>query len=386
VGNRLTEVEEFGTVVTNAYAYPPTSNRIADIRQGTTTVRSFSYDASGNMTRDTRGAVQYNYAYNNRGRLSQSLVGASVRGNYRYDGFERLAMREVLNTAPSGKTHYLYDEDDDIIAEAEATTGAILREYIYLPGEGVGGGGRPIAVIDQANTATPKTYWIAADHLDRPVLLTDAARAIQWRAEYRPFGEVASITGPLATDTNVQTRRFPGQFFQLETGLAYNWHRHYEASLGRYTQADSIGLAGGVSVYGYGEQTPIAATDRAGMFSTAPWPGTIVPTIRPLPPSLPLPVPPTLGPPGPGGKDCNCPVPAPRDNCEGLRKQIAAHEKKFRDFAHNPRKYDNKGLLGKGDDPTIIYNRLMSLSTQIEMLKRELKKCEERNSGPLACL
>jgi uncharacterized protein RhaS with RHS repeats len=209
VGNRLTEAELFGTTVTNAYSYPASSNRITNVKQGTSVVRSFLYDAAGNMTRDTRGAVQINYAYNYRNRLRQTLTGTVVKGNYTYDGFERLAMREVLNATPNSQTHYLYNEEDDIIAEAEASSGAILREYITLPGEGVGGGGkgslrayrasrclRPVAVIDGANTATPKIYWIAADHLDRPVLLMDTARAIVWRAEYRPFGEVASITGP----------------------------------------------------------------------------------------------------------------------------------------------------------------------------------------------
>jgi hypothetical protein len=120
------------------------------VKQGTNVVRSFLYDAAGNMTRDTRGAVQVNYAYNYRNRLRQTLTGTVVKGNYTYDGFERLAMREVLNSTPNSQTHYLYNEEDDIIAEAEASSGAILREYIYMPGEAVGGGGKgscgPIAL------------------------------------------------------------------------------------------------------------------------------------------------------------------------------------------------------------------------------------------------
>ncbi|MGC2092779.1 MAG: RHS repeat-associated core domain-containing protein, partial [Methylocella sp.] len=34
------------------------------------------------------------------------------------------------------------------------------------------------------------------------------------------------------------TCRFPGQWFQLETGLHYHWHRHYDATIGRYLQPD----------------------------------------------------------------------------------------------------------------------------------------------------
>jgi uncharacterized protein RhaS with RHS repeats len=74
--------------------------------------------------------------------------------------------------------------------------------------------------IDQANLGL---FWVHADHLNRPVMMTDATRAVVWRAFYEPFGAVHSITGPAANDN-----RFPGQLFQLETGLVYNWHRHYD--------------------------------------------------------------------------------------------------------------------------------------------------------------
>jgi RHS repeat-associated protein len=121
---------------------------------------------------------------------------------------------------------------------------------------------------------------------------------------YSPFGETSYIwTNPGTIDI-----RFPGQWFQLESGLAYNWHRHYDATLGRYLQPDPLRVEkgrsttseiplsenfrfgkalderlfaaplqptarlnylDGASIYSYARQIPIARTDFTGLFTGA---------------------------------------------------------------------------------------------------------------------
>ena len=70
-----------------------------------------------------------------------------------------------------------------------------------------------------------------------------------------------SITG---TATNNQ--RFPGQYFDSETGYHYNYFRDYDPTTGRYIESDPIGLVGGLNTYGYVGGNPFKWVDPLGLF------------------------------------------------------------------------------------------------------------------------
>jgi len=59
--------------------------------------------------------------------------------------------------------------------------------------------------------------------------------------------------------------RFPGQYYQPETGLYYNYHRDYDPDTGRYLQPDPIGLAGGLNPYLYANANPLRFVDPHGL-------------------------------------------------------------------------------------------------------------------------
>ena len=75
--------------------------------------------------------------------------------------------------------------------------------------------------------------------------------------------------------------RFPGQYFDAETGLHYNYHRYYDPLTGRYTQPDPIGFAGGdVNWYAYVGNNPINLIDVLGLSGCTDFVETIIQRIN----------------------------------------------------------------------------------------------------------
>lgn len=238
------------TAKTDTYSLDSGSNRLAGIATGGTPSRSFDSDAAGNVVEDTdlSTSTATELAYNHPGQLASVEVGGTPKGSYAYDYLSRLVVRQL--PATSTTLHLVHDLDGNVIAEYSGT-GTLLREYVWLED-------RPIAAITAGSP--PTTYIVHTDHLERPVMMTDATAAVVWQASYLPFGEVASITGSATLDY-----RFPGQWFQLESGLAYNWHRHYDATSGRYMQPDPLGMPDGPARWVYVTNSPIMKTDPQGL-------------------------------------------------------------------------------------------------------------------------
>ncbi|KAF0219656.1 MAG: YD repeat [Geobacteraceae bacterium] len=247
VGNRQTQTN----VGTNTYAYQTGTNKLTGITGAES--YSFTFDANGNTA--TENARQYTYNQNQR--LIQIVDGAVTAG-YTYNGNGQRAKKAVNGQA----TIFHYSTNGQIIAESNST-GTITAEYVYLNSQ-------PLAKIEGTNT-----YYYLNDHLGTPQKMTDGTGAVVWSAEYKPFGE--ATIDPSSTITN--NLRFPGQYYDSESGLHYNYFRDYNPGVGRYVEADPIGIRGGINIYGYVFNNSLRLTDVKGLAgASGSWSnGNIVP-------------------------------------------------------------------------------------------------------------
>jgi RHS repeat-associated protein len=92
-------------------------------------------------------------------------------------------------------------------------------------------------------------------------VLTDATGNIAWKTAYSPFGQAQILV-----QTVENPYRFSGQYYDVETGYHYNWHRYYDPKTGRYLSPDPIGLAGGINPYVYVGGDPVNWIDPSGEF------------------------------------------------------------------------------------------------------------------------
>ena len=93
-----------------------------------------------------------------------------------------------------------------------------------------------------------------------PVLALNKAGETTWKTNYEAFGK-ARINSASSAQINL---RLPDQYFDAETGLHQNWNRDYAPGIGRYVQADSIGLAGRINhcVYANGNSLVIIDPEK----------------------------------------------------------------------------------------------------------------------------
>lgn len=234
------------------YALDPGTNRLASITTLAGT-RSFSHDARGNLSCETRpGGVSVTAAYDGYARLTSYTRTNEQPLAMRYNGMDQ---RVALTTGTITR-RFIQDRDGRMLGEYGANGTQPFAEYIWLLPEAANdnvyggddgiGGWTPLAVVtSDGTTAAAQLHYLHTNHLGVPVGSYDAGGA--------------ATTLPAITALG-----FPGQQLLLPD-LYYNQYRDYDPSTGRYIQADPIGLVGDANPYAYAGGNPVRNVDPLGL-------------------------------------------------------------------------------------------------------------------------
>lgn len=208
---------------------------------------TFQYDAEGNLTeKRENGELKQKYIYNSLNRLVRLESGnGKVIAEYIYDPFGRRIVKKLNNKT----CVYLYS-DEGLICEA-LSTGEIETCYGYRPDSAWG----TDPLFMKRNS---EYYWYINNRQGTPEKLISESGLTVWHGEYDSFGKIKEKINDVTNNL-----RLPGQYYDEESGLNYNWNRYYNPETGRYTSIDPAGE--GINFYTYVANNPNLWTDPLGL-------------------------------------------------------------------------------------------------------------------------
>ncbi|WP_381555120.1 putative T7SS-secreted protein [Streptomyces eurythermus] len=208
----------------------------------------YEHDALGRITlrqktRLSRKPDTWRYEWGAEDRLASVVTPDGTRWHYTYDPLGRRTAK--LRLAEDGETvveRVDFTWDGTTLCE-QTTTSEAFPHPITLTWDHQGL--RPLAQTERITTAEApqqeidsRFFAIITDLVGTPTELLDTQGDIAWHTRSTLWGTTAWSTN----STTYTPLRFPGQYYDPETGLHYNYFRHYDPETARYLTPDPLGL------------------------------------------------------------------------------------------------------------------------------------------------
>lgn len=241
------------------YSYTSGTNKLAST---TTSGLGFIFNGAGALTTLNQwGSLLWSYGVTpSEQQLSATYTGTSSPVvDYEYDGFgQRFSKSTTVSTG------YFYGPAGQLFEEVNSYT-TLSTDYAYLDPSNPREAFYPVgmlAVYGSGTSSTGTPYYIHADRIGTPEVVTDGTPSAQWNTTYTPFG----ATTPYNPSGITMNLRLPGMYDDTQqTGYYHNGAREYSSLTGRYIQADPTGLNGGTNPYQYANSNPFRLTDVYGL-------------------------------------------------------------------------------------------------------------------------
>ncbi|MFP3988265.1 DUF6531 domain-containing protein [Streptomyces sp. E11-3] len=235
----------------------------------------YEHDTQGRITlrqktRLSRKPDTWRYEWDAEDRLTAVVTPYGTRWRYTYDPLGRRTAK--LRLADDGETvveRTDFTWDGTTLCE-QTTTAPELSTPVTLTWDHQGL--HPIAQTERLTPANaPQTeidtrfFAIVTDLVGTPTELFDESGDIAWHTRTTLWG----TTTWSSTSTTYTPLRFPGQYFDPETGLHYNYFRHYDPETARYLTPDPLGLDPAPNPTAY-IHNPLIWADPLGLMACGP--------------------------------------------------------------------------------------------------------------------
>ncbi|POX37824.1 type IV secretion protein Rhs [Streptomyces sp. Ru73] len=230
----------------------------------------YEHDEAGRLTlrqkRHLSGKREtWHYTWDTEDRLTSVVTPDGTTWRYLYDPLGRRTAKQRLS--PDGETvleQVSFTWDGTTLTEQTISTGdttpAVTLTWDH-------NGLAPIAQTERISAAEApqheidsRFFAIITDLVGTPTELVSPEGEIAWRTRTTLWG---TTTWP--SDATAYTPlRFPGQYFDPETGLHYNHHRYYDPATCHYVSPDPLGLQPGPNPVAY-VNNPFAFIDPLGL-------------------------------------------------------------------------------------------------------------------------
>ncbi|MFI5615290.1 RHS repeat-associated core domain-containing protein [Amycolatopsis sp. NPDC051903] len=224
-------------------------------------VLAYRYDAQGRVVQRRVGALVWNYGWDAQDRMTGVTTPDGTRWRYRYDPVGRRIAKQRLG--PGGEVaeqaDFVWDGAKLVEETHRRPDGTIrVRTWDYDPDSAA-----PLTQHESAG-GNRLFHTIVTDPVGRPTELLDASGRLGWRGRTTVWGRDL----PGGGDPTATPLRFPGQYFDAETGLHYNVYRYYDPATGRYVSQDPLGLAPAPNPVAY-VRNPLRVADPLGLAPTS---------------------------------------------------------------------------------------------------------------------
>ncbi|MBP2322202.1 RHS repeat-associated protein [Kibdelosporangium banguiense] len=251
-GNRKTETKHAAagntvrTYTGNVAGHAHALGSVTTAGPGASGPANYAYDAAGNLSSRTTGAVSQALTWDATGKLTKVTEGNKTT-SFVYDA----SGTRLIRRDPTATTLYLGSQEIKVATAGGNPTAT--RYYQH--------GGKTIAM----RQGTGQLTWLAGDHqgTSQIAIKSDTQEVVQRRQ--LPFGDPRGTAAAFPGE-----RGFVGGTTDANTGYTHLGAREYDPDTGRFISVDPVldlGDAQQLNGYTYSNNSPVTRSDPSGLLS-----------------------------------------------------------------------------------------------------------------------